>query len=721
MPTVTASAGTITLTSRRTNATWSVASYTATLTFPSPIPQNCTITAATLTATVSQDPMSGSTFWMNGTGTNTGKGAHSIAVSIAPGTASYAVTVTFKGSGTANKTSIMELSGLVLAVTYELNQVKSTFTLSASNIAAGGSVKVTISSYSSAYTHTVTLAFGSRSSSASLAAGVTAASISAPIGWLDQIPNASSGQGSVTVTTLENGTAFGSNTAALTITVPDSAAPSIGTCSVAPLLTVGSVTYPAVVAGGYVQGKCGYRATISGAAGKYGATIKAYSIQGGGYSGTDAALSSGLLTQAGTVTITFKVVDSRGKAASHTLTITVLPYTGPQVTSLTAWRTDADGNASDIGAYAQWRCTTRFESLSSANSLQIKAYLQENGSAEQEIGAPADGGAASWVQDTTGGRISISLLKKYFLRVTLTDAYGAVNQTIELPSANFAMHFNAAGNGVCFGGACTRENAVEIARGRGLWLGEHRVGAAARNLLDNSDFANPVNQRGQSSYAGIGYTIDRWRTWDENAAVTLHAGEGITLEKILYQYSEPGKLHTGGIYTIAICLGDGTVCCASGALNTTGFSYFVGDILVLLQQEESGAVFMAIQAAGGETVRWAAVYEGDYGASSLPAYLQNGYVQELMTCKRFYAKYGDDGQYNYAYTNGYIAGFIFAVPMRVAPTVISASALKLSDFSAAVFGNYHVTNANGVTYLNVPAAVSGEWYRLTGLELSADL
>lgn len=195
MPTVTASAGTITLTSRRTNATWSVASYTATLTFPSPIPQNCTITAATLTATVSQDPMSGSTFWMNGTGANTGKGAHSVNVSIAPGTASYAVTVTFKGSGTANKTSIMELSGLVLAVTYELNQVKSTFTLSASSIAAGGSVKVTISPYLTTYTHTVTLAFGNESSSTSLAAGTTTTTLTVPIAWLNQIPSASSGLG----------------------------------------------------------------------------------------------------------------------------------------------------------------------------------------------------------------------------------------------------------------------------------------------------------------------------------------------------------------------------------------------------------------------------------------------------------------------------------------------------------------------------------------------
>lgn len=31
-----------------------------------------------------------------------------------------------------------------------------------------------------------------------------------------------------------------------------------------------------------------------------------------------------------------------------------------------------------------------------------------------------------------------------------------------------------------------------------------------RNLLDNWDFRNPVNQRGQAEYSGEGYAIDRW-------------------------------------------------------------------------------------------------------------------------------------------------------------------------------------------------------------------
>ena len=36
-----------------------------------------------------------------------------------------------------------------------------------------------------------------------------------------------------------------------------------------------------------------------------------------------------------------------------------------------------------------------------------------------------------------------------------------------------------------------------------------QMGVSNPNLLDNSDFINPVNQRGQASYTG-GYCIDRW-------------------------------------------------------------------------------------------------------------------------------------------------------------------------------------------------------------------
>ena len=47
------------------------------------------------------------------------------------------------------------------------------------------------------------------------------------------------------------------------------------------------------------------------------------------------------------------------------------------------------------------------------------------------------------------------------------------------------------------------------------------------NLLDNWYFRNPVNQRGQTNYAGTGYTIDRWRTNFSGDTVVINE-DGIT-------------------------------------------------------------------------------------------------------------------------------------------------------------------------------------------------
>ena len=48
-----------------------------------------------------------------------------------------------------------------------------------------------------------------------------------------------------------------------------------------------------------------------------------------------------------------------------------------------------------------------------------------------------------------------------------------------------------------------------------------------RNLLDNSDFRNPVNQKGQTSYTEVGYTIDRW--YKENFSV-LTVNDACTID-----------------------------------------------------------------------------------------------------------------------------------------------------------------------------------------------
>ena len=51
----------------------------------------------------------------------------------------------------------------------------------------------------------------------------------------------------------------------------------------------------------------------------------------------------------------------------------------------------------------------------------------------------------------------------------------------------------------------------------------YNPGMVNPNLLDNWYFGNPVNQRGQTEYSGIVYTIDRWRLYS-SGAVNIESG-----------------------------------------------------------------------------------------------------------------------------------------------------------------------------------------------------
>lgn len=460
MAKVTGGQESISLRSRRTGNRWSEGRYTAALALSAQVPWAATVTSAKLTATVTQYPMSGAYIWLNGVKVRT-RGSTVIDVSVAPGADVCTVECVFAGSGTDNVTSVVVFD-LALEVTYTAaEQAASAFTLGADTVRAGSSFTVAITPGKDTWGHQVLFDFlGYQTASAVLEAGVTAVTVAVPVGWLAAMPSSASGVGTVTLRCWEGDKTsfFGATTKPLTVTAPASAGPDVGTVSVAPLLTVDGVTYPEVVPGAYVQGKSGYSAAISGAAGKYGAGIAAYSISGGGYSGNKKTLQSGLLAAAGAQTITFKVVDTRGLSAVKTLRIDVAAYTAPQVTALSAWRVDEGGAADGMGTRGKWRAEDAFSPLGGRNTLTAKTYVRVVGGAEVALGADAQG----WMVGADGARLALDITKRYVLRRVLTDAYGAVERSAELPSANFAMHLNAKGNGICFGGACSEEDAVEI-------------------------------------------------------------------------------------------------------------------------------------------------------------------------------------------------------------------------------------------------------------------
>lgn len=92
-----------------------------------------------------------------------------------------------------------------------------------------------------------------------------------------------------------------------------------------------------------------------------------------------------------------------------------------------------------------------------------------------------------------------------------------------------------------------------------------RSGILKRNLLDNWYFGNPVNQRGQTSYTGSGYTIDRWRMWDNSGVLSIVSG-GISCvsdNDKLFEYLPKSPFRNGDTITISALI-NGNLITATG-------------------------------------------------------------------------------------------------------------------------------------------------------------
>ena len=157
-----------------------------------------------------------------------------------------------------------------------------------------------------------------------------------------------------------------------------------------------------------------------------------------------------------------------------------------------------------------------------------------------------------------------------------------------------------------------------------------------RDLLDNSDFSNPVNQRGQTVYAAAGHTVDRWLK-DAAGTVTVSDGKIIltrsdaTSAHYFYQRAPKEKVKSGNTYTLSVGLANGTVYTLTAVLAST----------VAEKITPFGRVTFVMLAGFAQVLI-------DYGKDSLELafvkfeespfptpYVPKGYGVELAECQRY--------------------------------------------------------------------------------------
>lgn len=207
----------------------------------------------------------------------------------------------------------------------------------------------------------------------------------------------------------------------------------------------------------------------------------------------------------------------------------------------------------------------------------------------------------------------------------------------------------------------------------GLDAQYYAKGRAVHNWLDNSNFQ--INQRGKTIYNAAGYNIDRWYTnMGENAKVTVGSGK-ITISKSStggsFQQTLPFDM-TGKTMTYAVKTANGVTCKSAVISSSSSFAQIDGVNAYLGVFVDNGQTFFQIYFNDSSSITldlyWAALYEGSYDASTLPAYQPKGYAAELAECQMYYRRGLQAVTIGTIYTTGSIFSLYFP-KMRIHPTI----------------------------------------------------
>ncbi len=200
------------------------------------------------------------------------------------------------------------------------------------------------------------------------------------------------------------------------------------------------------------------------------------------------------------------------------------------------------------------------------------------------------------------------------------------------------------------------------------WLGwqtDAKLGDVPRfNLLDNSNFANPVVQAGlNGKHGSTAYLCDRWSSYgvtgeQKNGYIKLTgtnassriaqnldgvAGKTVT---VAAKVTGSGRVYVGVYYTV-----NGTSSAISKAVSApNGIISARGTI----PSNAESINFRIYPDNDGENlsanVFWAALYEGEYTDDNLPTYVPKGYAEEMAECQRYYYRLAPTtSSYTYAY------------------------------------------------------------------------
>lgn len=257
--------------------------------------------------------------------------------------------------------------------------------------------------------------------------------------------------------------------------------------------------------------------------------------------------------------------------------------------------------------------------------------------------------------------------------------------------------------------------------------------AAPRNLLDNSNFLHPINQRGKIIYTGAVYGIDRW-TGTSRTQIELGT-DGIVLSNtspaagwaywqqiIPVEKIDPAR-DSEKYYTIVAKI-NGTVYVNSGT--GAGFSADFGKLRVsFLYSEDIGAHAVRLRILQDDAnvyeIEWIDLYEGEYTAETYPEHKPSG--DELCTCLQYCRKINAGFMFRADIVSANTLQFIIpiGIAMRVVPSIESGDLSIVSLAGVAVDGFSITISMAGNGFVRFLAAKTAHGLSDAALRVESDV
>ena len=336
----------------------------------------------------------------------------------------------------------------------DLPQIPRASSISVSGNTMGSQLTINISKASSSFTHTLTWKFVDKTGTIDKPkTSKSSIEWEPPISLASQIPDATSGSGTISCTTYNGETKIGQKSISFTLKVPSNIVPSISSF-------VDSIasTKPANC-GLYVKNHSTVRWDVS-ASGAYGSTIKKCVISGQNlsYTSTESSNSysatSSTLTIAGKKTYKVTVTDSRGRTASATGRITIVDYNPPVITEISSFRSNANGSLNGSGEHVTHQLTSSFYTLNGKNNIKIEALSKKSSDSTYSNSVIIKNDSSNTVSYTyTYPNDSFAVDSTYDFKIVISDSVGqSTTVYTHVGTKNVPLNISSDNNSVAIGG-----------------------------------------------------------------------------------------------------------------------------------------------------------------------------------------------------------------------------------------------------------------------------